>query len=123
MKPEIAEKFSAEREFHGLARTVLALCEPYGAVHSFRLVHNRGAARVACFIELEIVKQQSALARALGGRLLDGTVCLDIPVPRDFAAAAKLAAPLPVHPAMDFDASRRPPSIPKAAARPLQARP
>ena len=95
MKPEVLEKLRDAREFISLTEGVLALCEPFGPVHSFRLVHNRGASRVACFVELESPKQQPALARALGTRAVNGSVCLDIPVRRDFGAAGKdaLASP------------------------------
>ena len=84
MKPEAMEKLRDARDFYALTKGVLALCEPFGAVHSFRLVHNRGAATVACFIELESPKQQPALARALGTRTLNGEVWLEIPVRKDF---------------------------------------
>ena len=47
---------------------MLALCEPYGPVHAFRLVHNRGAARVACLIEMESPKQQPACSPARSAR-------------------------------------------------------
>ena len=63
------------------------MCEPYGPVHAFRLVHNRGAARVACLIELESPKQQTRARRALGARQLNGAACLDIPVRKDFGGA------------------------------------
>lgn len=86
MNPELMDKLSAAGDFCGLTREILALCEPYGPVHSFRMVHNRGAARVACFIELEATRLQPALARALGVRVVNGTVCLDLPVQRDFGA-------------------------------------
>jgi len=84
------ERLSSAADFQGLTRLVLALCEPYGPVHSFRLIHNRGAARVACFIELESAKQQPALARALGSSAVNGAVCLDIPVRRDFGGTARI---------------------------------
>jgi hypothetical protein len=71
------------------------MCEPYGPVHAFRLIHNRGAARVACLIELESEKQQPALARALGGKVLNGAACLEIPVERDFGATRKVVAIAP----------------------------
>jgi hypothetical protein len=45
MKPEVAEKLGEARDFFALTKTVLAMCEPYGPVHAFRLTHNRGAAR------------------------------------------------------------------------------
>jgi len=54
MKPEVLDQVRDARDFCSLAKAVLSLCEPYGPVHSFKLVHNRGAA------------------------------CLEIPVPRDF---------------------------------------
>jgi hypothetical protein len=86
MKPEVAEKLSEARDFYALTKAVLSMCEPYGPVHAFRLTHNRGAARVACIIELESPKQQPALARALGARTLNGAACLEIPVDKDFKA-------------------------------------
>ena len=92
MKPEAAEKLGEARDFYALTKAVLALCEPYGPVHAFRLVHNRGAARVACLIELESATQQTALAGALGARVLNGAACLEIPVDKDFATQHALAA-------------------------------
>jgi hypothetical protein len=92
MKPDLMEKLSDSRDFYALAKGVLALCEPYGPVHAFRLIHNRGVSRVACFIELESPKQQPALARALGTRTLNGAVCLDIPVRKDFGNHGKVVA-------------------------------
>ena len=84
MKPEIVEQFSGVRDFYSLTKNILTICEPYGPVHSFRFVHNRGAARVACIIELESPKQTPALARALGVSGPNGAVCLEIPVAKDF---------------------------------------
>jgi hypothetical protein len=92
MKPDVMDKLRDCRDFHSLTRGVLALCEPFGAVHAFRFVHNRGAERVACFIELESAAQQPALARALGCRAINGSVCLDIPVRKDFASEVKVVA-------------------------------
>jgi hypothetical protein len=86
MKPEVAEKLTEARDFYALTKAVLTMCEPFGPVHAFRMIHNRGAARVACLIELESQKQQTALARALGGRVLNGAACLEIPVDRSFKA-------------------------------------
>jgi hypothetical protein len=86
MKPEVAEKLCEARDFYALTKAVLTMCEPFGPVHAFRMIHNRGAARVACLIELESQKQQTALARALGGRVLNGAACLEIPVDRSFKA-------------------------------------
>jgi hypothetical protein len=60
MKPEIVEQFSGVRDFYSLTKNILSICAPYGPVHSFRFVHNRGAARVACIIELESPKQTPA---------------------------------------------------------------
>ena len=74
------------------------MCEPYGPVHAFRMVHNRGAGRVACLIELESPKLQPALARALGARVLNGAACLEIPVERDFGGAPPRVAVLPEQP-------------------------
>jgi len=95
MKPDVAEKLGEARDFYALTRTVLSMCEPYGPVHAFRLIHNRGAARVACLIELESPKLQSALARALGAKVLNGAACLEIPVKRDFGAERKVVAIAP----------------------------
>jgi hypothetical protein len=91
MKPEVAEKLADATDFYELTKAVLSLCEPYGPVHAFRMVHNRGSARVACLVEMESPKQQQALARALGGRVLNGAACLEIPVERDFGASRKVA--------------------------------
>ncbi len=90
MKAEVADKLAEAADLYTLTRSVLALCEPYGPVHSFRVVHNRGAARVACFIELESPRQQPALARALGTSAVNGAVCFDVPVRRDFGARASV---------------------------------
>jgi len=95
MKPDLAQKLREARDFYALTRAVLAMCEPFGRVHAFRLVHNRGSARVACLIELESPKQQPALARALGAKVLNGAACLEIPVDKDFGASRKLVAIAP----------------------------
>jgi hypothetical protein len=81
-------------DLYALTRGVLALCEPFGPVHSFRLVHNRGAARVVCFIELESPKQQPALVRALGAKVINGAACLDIPVGEEFGGCKVAALPV-----------------------------
>lgn len=86
MTPELLENTSQARDFCALTKVILALCEPFGPVHSFKLVHNRGARRVACLIELESMKDQPALARALGGRTINGSVCIEVEVRRDFEA-------------------------------------
>lgn len=86
MNAEVIQKLSGAHDFHALTENVLELCQPFGPVHSFRLVHNRGAARIACFVELESPKQQPALARALGARALNGQICIEIPVRKDFGA-------------------------------------
>lgn len=90
MKPEVAERLGEARDFYALTKAVLAMCEPYGPVHAFRLTHNRGSARVACLIELESPKQQPLLARALGAKVLNGAACLEIPVGRDFGDGTKV---------------------------------
>jgi hypothetical protein len=91
MTPELADKLGEADDFYALTKAVLAMCEPYGPVHAFRLVHNRGAARVACLIEMQSPKQQGVLARALGARQLNGAACLEIPVRKDFGAPFKVA--------------------------------
>lgn len=92
MKQETMEKTGDARDFHALTKAILSACEPFGPVHSFKLVHNRGTSRVACLIELELPKQQPALARALGGHAVNGQVCLEIPVRHDFEADKKVVA-------------------------------
>ena len=89
MPSALLETTSQARDFCALTKGILALCEPYGPVHSFKLVHNRGAARVACIIELESTKEERALARALGGRSVNGSVCVEFEVRRDFEGAAR----------------------------------
>src|ERR1700752_453567 len=89
MPSALLETTSQARDFCGLTKGILALWEPFGPVHSFRLVHNRGAARVACIIELESTKEELALARALGGRSVNGSVCVEFEVRHDFEGAAR----------------------------------
>jgi RNA recognition motif. (a.k.a. RRM, RBD, or RNP domain) len=84
MKAEVMDKIAGARDFYSLTKALLAMCEPFGPVHSLKLVHNRGAARVVCFIEMESPKEQPALVRALGAKVSDGAACLDIPVSEDF---------------------------------------
>ena len=98
MKPELLDKVRQARDLYSLTKAVLSMCEPYGPVHSFKLVHNRGAARVACFIELESPKQQPAMTRALGAKALNGSACLEIPVEKDFGSPLRV---VPVSPVFD----------------------
>ena len=98
MRPEVMQRLREAHDLHSLTRDVLGLCQPYGPVHSFKLVHNRGAARVVCFIELESPKQQPLLVRALGAKVIHGSACLDIPVNEDFGSGeARLAIPVLRH--------------------------
>jgi hypothetical protein len=112
MKPEVRERLRDARDFYGLTKDILALCEPFGPVHSFRFVHNRLASRVACFIELESPKQQPALARSLGTGAMNGTVCLDVPVSKDFGARDRVVslAPAPGYGAPSARATNAPAS-------------
>ena len=84
MRPEVVNQLRSAHDLYSLTKGVLGLCAPFGPVHSFRLVHNRGAARVVCFIELESPKQQPLLVRALGAKVINGAACLDIPVSEEF---------------------------------------
>jgi len=84
MKPEVLDTLGEVRDFYGLTKAVLELCEPYGPVHAFRMTHNRGVARVACLVELESPKQQERLVRALGARTVNGAASLEIPVTSEF---------------------------------------
>jgi hypothetical protein len=97
MRPEAVNQLRDAHDLYSLTKGVLGLCEPYGPVHSFRLVHNRGASRVVCFIELESPKQQPGLVRALGAKVINGAACLDIPVSEDFGGGYKITA-LPLRP-------------------------
>jgi hypothetical protein len=76
----VLDTLGEARDFHALTEAVLDLCERFGPVHEFRLVHNRCAARVCCFVELESPKQQTALVRALGARSVNEAACFEIPV-------------------------------------------
>ena len=91
MKAEVMAKLADARDFYALTKSILVLCEPFGPVHSFRFVHNRGALRVACFIELEHEKQQALLARELGVSSVNGALCLEIPVRKDFGSPCRPA--------------------------------
>lgn len=95
MKSEIIDKLRGAPDFHALTRALLALCEPFGPVHAFKLVHNRGAGRVVCFIEMESPKQQPALVRALGAKVIDGSACLDVPVEDDFGLSDEVSRAMP----------------------------
>ena len=106
MTPELLENTSHARDFCALTKVILALCEPFGPVHAFKLVHNRGAHRVACLIELESMKDQPALARALGGRTINGSVCIEVDVRRDFEARPKVVAIAPESISVDRLAAR-----------------
>ncbi len=105
MKTEVIERLRGARDFPALTGALLSLCEPFGPVHALRLVHNRGAGRVVCFLELESPKQQPALVRALGAKVIDGVACLDVPVEDDFGVSddpppglpASLAVPRAPH--------------------------
>lgn len=90
MKTEVMEKLHGARDFHALTGALLSLCERFGPVHAFKLVHNRGAGRVVCFVEMESPKQQPALVRALGAKVIDGAACLDVPVDEDFGMTDEL---------------------------------
>jgi hypothetical protein len=94
MKTEVMERLRGARDFHALTGALLSLCEPYGPMHALKLVHNRGAGRVVCFIEMESPRQQPALVRALGAKVIDGAACLDIPVDDDFGAGDEAAPAL-----------------------------
>jgi hypothetical protein len=95
MNPQMLEKARGARDFASLTEEILAACEPFGPVHSFKLVHNRGTSSVACIIELEVQKQQPALARALGARAVNGAVCLEIPVSRAFESGSRVVGMAP----------------------------
>jgi hypothetical protein len=97
MTPEVMARLREASDLFSLTKNVLGLCQPYGPIHSFKLVHNRGAARVVCFIELESPKQQPALVRALGAKVINGSACLDIPVSEEFEGGDDKVAAMPLN--------------------------
>jgi len=97
MRPEVVTRLRGASDLYSLTKDVLALCQPFGPIHSFKLVHNRGASRVVCFIELESPKHQPALVRALGAKVINGSACLDIPVSEDFEGGEYKVAAMPLH--------------------------
>ncbi len=113
MKSEVMDKLRGTRDFHALTRALLALCEPFGAVHALKLVHNRGAGRVVCFIELESPKQQPALVRTLGAKVIEGSACLDVPVVDDFGLSDEGSAAVPA----SLAAARRQPGMASQVSR------
>ena len=80
MKPEVLDTLGGARDLRALTQAVLDLCEPFGPVHSLKLVHNRGMARVACLVELESPKQQTLMVRALGAKAVHDAACFEIPL-------------------------------------------
>jgi hypothetical protein len=61
---------------------------------------------VACLIELESMKDQAALARAVGGRTINGSVCVEVDVRRDFESRPKVVAIAPQSVSADRIAAR-----------------
>jgi hypothetical protein len=106
MRPEIMEKAREARDFASLGECMLSACEPFGPVHAFKMVHNRGTSSVACIVELEYPKQEPALARALGGRATNGAVCVEIPVSRGFESRTRPVA-VPTMPTYDAQVATR----------------
>lgn len=86
MNTEILNELQRARDFVSLTETVLAICSPFGPVHSFRVTHNKAAGRVSCFIELDSVTQHSRMIRELGATLVSGVVCFEIPMGPHFVA-------------------------------------
>ncbi len=91
MKSEVLDRLSDAGDFESLTAAVLSVCEPFGPMHSFRLIHNRRAGRVACYIELESPRQHAALMRALGANGAGGTLCLEVPVRPEFGSEQRFA--------------------------------
>jgi hypothetical protein len=96
MKPEILRELQRARDFPSLTETILAICSPFGPVHAFSLVYHKAAGRVSCLIELDSVKQHSAMIRELGAALVSGAVCLEIPVSPNFVACRPMRLMTPV---------------------------
>ena len=87
MRSDILDLLRDSQDFGELTQALIAVCEPYGQIHSLQLTHNKRAGRVSCVLELDSAKQLPALKRALGATGLDGSVYLEIPVRGGFARA------------------------------------
>jgi hypothetical protein len=92
MKPDVLDLLRDAQDFGELTQALIAVCEPYGQIHSLQLTHNKRAGRVSCLVELDSIKQQPALKRALGATGFDGSVYLEIPVRDEFARADPMPA-------------------------------
>jgi hypothetical protein len=109
MNRHLLGHLSEAQDFSELARALVAECEPYGRIHSLHLTHNKRAGRVSCVIEMDSMKQQIALKRALGATGQDGSAYLEIPVGEDFALAEPAAAyPADLQPAYLSDGRASP---------------
>jgi hypothetical protein len=84
---QLSERLKDAQDFCELSQALIAECEPYGQIHSLHLTHNKRAGRVSCVIEMDSLKQQSALKRGLGATGPEGSVYLEIPVSGAFAIA------------------------------------
>ena len=112
MNKRLMDRLSDAQDFSDLARTLVAECEPYGRIHSLHLTHNKRAGRVSCVIEMDSLKQQQAMKRAMGATGLDGSAYLEIPVGGDFAVADSPA---------DYAGDLQPGFLPDGRASPLTA--
>ena len=112
MNRHLLDHLSDAEDFSDLARALVAQCEAYGKIHSLHLTHNKRAGRVSCVVEMDSMKEQRALKRALGATGLDGSAYLEIPVGSAFALA---------EPAANFPADVQPGFRPEGRATPLTA--
>jgi hypothetical protein len=106
MKAEILSELQYARDFASLTEIVLVICAPFGPVRAFSIAHDKAARVVSCFIETESAKQHPAMARALGGTLVSGAVCLEIPVDSGFVSSRRMHLISPI-PEGDSPAGRR----------------
>jgi hypothetical protein len=111
MNRHLLDRLGEAQDFTELAQSLVAECKPYGQIHSLHMTHNKRAGRVSCVVEMDSLKQQTVLKRALGATGLDGSAYLEVPVGDDFASEA----------ANDFSPEAQPQSgfLPSGRATPL----
>ena len=92
MNPDTVDRLRGAHNLRAFKDAVLALCRPFGPVKSWDFIHNKRKSRVLCFVELESQEQHVALSVELGGYPFGGCVCLEIPVPVDFAGSEPISS-------------------------------
>jgi hypothetical protein len=99
MNQHVADTLRTVTDLRSFKDAVLDMCRPFGVVKSWDFIPNRRKCRLLCFVELESQEQNLALSAELGGYPFGGCVCLEIPVPTEFAGSAALSSSFePVRP-------------------------